>query len=204
MVTFKNFVFNQFKVSYVFRLAPPFGFSQSVWDFQSVLQMVAPLRTLKPPFLEHLRPKDFSMTQFSSEHSKESPRWLRDLLSLFHNNIAQTQRLSGTLAVMAKAIGKAYFMRQRFLLYRWKDIKQFCRQRKPLSNKNDIDPDQSFELFFLTSINISFKLLVYRLRIDDFFNRISCRGMQRNGGTSRKSYRVFGAFSWVIPLTVFY
>ena len=120
-------------------------------------------RMLKPPFLEHLRPKDFSMTQFSSEHSKESPRWLRDLLSLFHNNIAQTQRLSGTLAVMAKAIGKAYFMRQRFLLYRWKDIKQFCRQRKPLSNKNDIDPDQSFELFFLTSINISFKLLVYRL-----------------------------------------
>ena len=119
-------------------------------------------RMLKPPFLEHLRPKDFSMTQFSSEHSKESPRWLRDLLSLFHNNIAQTQRLSGTLAVMAKAIGKAYFMRQRFLLYRWKDIKQFCRQRKPLSNKNDIDPDQSFELFFLTSINISFKLLVYR------------------------------------------
>merc|ERR1712012_522488 len=104
-----------------------------------------------------------SMTQFSSEHSKESPRWLRDLLSLFHNNIAQTQRLSGTLAFMAKAIGKAYFMRQRFLLYRWKDMKQFCRQRKPLSNKNDIDPDQSFELFFLTSINISFKLLVYRL-----------------------------------------
>ena len=141
---------------------PPFGFSQSVWDFQSVLQMIAPLRTLKPPFLEHLRPKDFSMTQFSSEHSKESPRWLRDLLSQFHNSI-QTQRLSGTLAVMAKAIGKAYFMRQRFLLYRWKDIKQFCRQRKPLSNKNDIDPDQSFELFFLTSINISFKLLVYRL-----------------------------------------
>merc|ERR1711879_955796 len=59
-----------------------------------------------------------SMTQFSSEHSKESPRWLRDLLSLFHNNIAQTQRLSGTLAVMANAIGKAYFMRRRFLLYR--------------------------------------------------------------------------------------
>ena len=164
MVTFKNFVFNQLKDSHVFRLAPPFGFSQSVWDFQSVLQMVAPLRMLKPPFLEHLRPnKDFSMTQFSSEHSKESPRWLRDLLSLFHNNIAQTQRLSGTLAVMAKAIGKAYFMRQRFLLYRWEDMKQFCRQRKPLSNKNDIDPDQSFELFFLTSINISFKLLVYRL-----------------------------------------
>ena len=107
--------------------------------------------------------KDFSMTQFSSEHSKESPRWLRDLLSLFHNNIAQTQRLSGTLAVMAKAIGKAYFMRQRFLLYRWKDIKQFCRQRKPLSNKDDIHPDQSPEIFVLTSINFSFKLLVYRL-----------------------------------------
>merc|ERR1711963_1322130 len=84
-----------------------------------------------------------SMTQFSSEHSKESPRWLRDLLSLFHNKIAQTQRLSGTLAVMAKAIGKAYFMRRRFLLY-----------------------------------------------------RISCRGMQRNGGTSRKYYHVFGVFSW--------
>ena len=115
------------------------------------------------PSWKHLRPKDFSMTQFSSEHSKESPRWLRDLLSLFHNNIAQTQRLSGTLAVMAKAIGKAYFMKQRFLLYRWKDIKQFCRQRKPLSNKNDLNPDQSFDLFFLTSINISFKLLVYRL-----------------------------------------
>merc|ERR1712047_202746 len=77
------------------------------------------------------------------EHSKESSRWLRDFLSRFHNSITQTQRLSGTLAVMAKAIGKAYFMRQRFLLY-----------------------------------------------------RISCRGMQKNGGTSRKSYRVFGAFSW--------
>ena len=128
---------------------PPFGFSQSVWDFQSVLQMVAPLRTLKPPFLEHLRPKDFSMTQFSSEHSKESPRWLRDLLSLFHNNIAQTQRPPGTLAVMAKAIGKAYSMRQRFLLYRWKDIKQFCRQRKPLSNNDDIYPDQRPKIFVI-------------------------------------------------------
>ena len=101
----------------IFSSCRRFGFSQSVWDFQSVLQMVAPLRTLKPPFLEHLRHKDFSMTQFSSEHSKESPRWLRDLLSLFHNNIAQTQRLSGTLAVMANTIGKAYFMRRRFLLY---------------------------------------------------------------------------------------
>merc|ERR1712107_574349 len=49
------------------------------------------------------------------EISKESSRWLRDVSSRYHNNILQTQRPSGILAVMAITIGITYFLRRRFL-----------------------------------------------------------------------------------------
>ena len=80
------------------------------------------------------------------EHIKEGSPRLRDNLCRHHNNTLQAQMLSGTLAVTLREVVVVCFLRKRFLLYRWKDIKQFCRQRKPLSNKNDIDPDQSVDL----------------------------------------------------------
>ena len=73
----------------------------------------------KPPFWKISRHKASTWRSYSSEISKESSRWLRDVSSQYHNNILQTQRPSGILAVMAIALGKAYFLRRRFLLHRW-------------------------------------------------------------------------------------
>merc|ERR1712209_315696 len=58
------------------------------------------------------------MGSYSSGISKESSRWLRDVSSQYHNNILQTQRPSGILAVMAITKGIDYFLRRMLLLHR--------------------------------------------------------------------------------------
>ena len=54
-------------------MTPLVGISQSVWEFHemrrdAVLQMFAPLRMLQPPFLKHIPPKHFGMTQLLGIH----------------------------------------------------------------------------------------------------------------------------------------
>ena len=126
----------------------------------------------KPPFWNISRRKTSTWRSYSSEISKESSRWLRDVSSRYHNNILQTQRPSGISAVMAIAIGMAYFLRRRFLLHRWRAINSSVCNEFHLS------------MFFLTWISFCHQWVLCKLHTDDFFNRRVCRGMTAAGGTS--------------------
>ena len=107
----------------------------------------------KPPFWNISRQKTSTWRSYSSEISKESSKWLRDVSSRYHNNILQTQRPSGISAVMAIAIGMAYFLRRRFLLHRWRAINSCVCNECLVRKRKMIFPECSLLIFFLTWIS---------------------------------------------------
>ena len=156
----------------------------------------------KPPFWNISRQKTSTWRSYSSEISKESSRWLRDVSSQYQNNILQTQRPSGILAVMAIAIGKAYFLRRRFLLHRWRAINSFVCNEFDVRKRKMIFPGCSPLIFFLTWISFCHQWVFNKSRTDDFFNRRGCRGMTAAGGSSGTTSHASSIFSLFFSLVI--
>ena len=158
----------------------------------------------KPPFWNISRQKTSTWRSYSSEISKESSRWLRDVSSQYQNNILQTQRPSGILAVMAITIGIAYFLRRMFLLHRWRAKNSFVCNEFHVCKRKMIFPESIPLKFFLTSISFCHQWVLYKLHTDDFFSRRGSRGMTAAGGksgTTSHASSIFSLFfSLVIPL----
>ena len=156
----------------------------------------------KPPFWNISRQKTSTWRSYSSEISKESSRWLRDVSSQYHNNILQTQRPSGISAVMAITIGIAYFLRRRFLLHRWGTKNSFVCNEFHVRKRKMIFPESIPLKFFLTWISFCHQWVFNKSHTDDFFNRRGCRGMTAAGGSSGTTSHASSIFSLFFSLVI--